>query len=82
MKSITIHNLDDKLDKLLKEKAAQDGTSINKTIKELLQQCLGISRKQKKSDFSEFSGVWTRKEFEEFEDSTKGFEKVDSRDWK
>ena len=82
MKSITVHGLDDTLDRLLREKADQEGTSLNKIIKELLQQSLGLSKQQKRFDFSEFSGIWTKKEFEEFEDSIKDFEKIDSRSWK
>lgn len=82
MKSITIHNLDDQLDKLLREKAEQEETSLNKVIKNLLHESLGISKQQQKHDFSEFCGVWSKEEFEEFEDSTKDFEKIDSQDWK
>ena len=82
MKSITIHNLDDTLNRLLQEKAGQDGTSLNQTIKGLLQEALGISKQQKKFDFSEFSGIWTKKESEEFERAVKDFEKIDPRDWK
>lgn len=82
MKSITIHDLDDTLARLVQEKADQDETSLNKVIKRLLQQSLGISKQQKKHDFSEFSGVWTQEEFEEFEHSVKDFEKIDSQDWK
>jgi len=33
MKSITIHNLDDPLDRLLQERARSQGMSLNKTIK-------------------------------------------------
>lgn len=82
MKSITIHGLDETLDGLLQEKAEQEGTSLNKIIKKLLQQSLGVSKQQKKFDFSEFSGIWTQAEFEEFERSTRDFEKIDSRDWR
>lgn len=81
MKSITIHNLDDTLAKLLKEKAAQNDTSLNQTIKKLLEQSLGIYKQSNKHDFSEFSGVWSKKEFEEFKKSIKDFEKVNRADW-
>lgn len=82
MKSITIHNLDDTLAKLLRERADQNDTSLNQTIKKLLQQSLGISKQPKKQDFSEFSGVWSQEEFDEFEHSIKDFERIDSRDWR
>lgn len=82
MKSITIHDLDDTLDRLLQEKADQNGTSLNKIIKGLLRQSLGVSKQQKKNDFSEFSGIWTQEEYEKFEHSVKDFEKIDRQDWK
>lgn len=82
MKSITIHNLDNTLAKLLKEEADQNETSLNQTIKRLLQQSLGVSKQLKKHDFSEFRGVWNRKEFDEFENSIKDFERIDSQDWR
>lgn len=82
VKSITIHGLDEVLDGLLREKAERDGTSLNKIIKSLLRQSLGVSKQQKKFDFSEFSGIWTQEQFEEFERSTRNFEKIDSRDWR
>lgn len=82
MKSITIHDLDDTLDRLLQEKADQNGTSLNKIIKGLLRQSLGVSKQKKKNDFSEFSGIWTQEEYEKFEHSVKDFEKIDRQDWK
>lgn len=82
VKSITIHGLDDVLNDLLREKAERDGTSLNKIIKALLRQSLGISKQQKKNNFSEFSGIWTQEEFEEVEHSVKDFEKIDKQDWK
>ncbi len=82
MKSITIHGLDDTLAQLISEKARHQGTSLNKTIKTLLRRALGLLEQQKKNDFSEFSGIWTQKEFEKFEHSVKDFEKIDRQDWK
>lgn len=81
MKSITIHDLDDALDRLIQEKADKEGTSLNKTIKKLLQQSLGLSRQPKKHDFSAFCGIWSKKEYEEFERSVKDFERIDREDW-
>lgn len=82
MKSITIHNLDDTLARMISEKAEHQGLSLNKTIKTLLRQSLGVSKQQRKNNFSEFSGIWTQEEFEKFEYSNKDFEKIDKQDWK
>lgn len=80
MKSITIHGLDDALDRLIQEKADQEGASLNKTIKKLLQQSLGLSKQPQKHDFSAFCGIWSKKEYEEFERSIKDFERIDRED--
>jgi len=84
MKSITIHNIDNVLEEVVKRQAAQNGTSLNRTIKNLLRQSLGISeeRKRKHADFSAFSGIWSTRESKKFAKNIKDFEKVNAKDWK
>lgn len=82
MSSITIHNLDSGLDALIHREAESWGLSLNKTIKRLLEKSLGINHKLRpKSDFSEFFGVWTKKEADEFDKAVKDFERIDREDW-
>lgn len=81
-KSITIHNLDETLAQMIEQRAKEEGNSLNKTIKELLRKSLGISKNQKRADFSEFCGLWSDEEFKEFEENTKIFERIDPEDWK
>lgn len=84
MKSITIHGLDDPLDKLIRQKARDSGLSLNKTIKKLLRDSLGISdrKRDNKQLFKDLVGVWSKKDLKEFEQNTKDFEKIDAEDWK
>lgn len=85
LKSITIHGLDSTLDRLIREQAALQGISLNKTIKNLLRQSLGIAtskQKTRKTDFMEFLGVWSKRDEDEFIAKAKDFEKIDKRDWK
>jgi len=58
MKSITVHNLDEKTAILIEQKAKETGLSLNKTIKLLLRQALGVSyRESSRSHFwSPFQG--------------------------
>ena len=73
MKSITIHGIDDPLAELIKSKAQSEGLSINKTVKKLLEESLGIKPRNKgknRSDFEEFFGIWSESERIEFEDRT------------
>ena len=84
MKSITIHNLEPELEAGIVAEAQRYNLSLNKTIKKLLSESTGLSLKKKnikRVDFSDLAGVWTKKEFEEFEVNTKIFEQIDKEDW-
>lgn len=83
MKSITIHNLDESLDVLIREKARRQGTSLNKTIKRVLKTALGLDETgvNRKDAFMDLFGSWSKKDERKFHIRTKGFENVDSEDW-
>ena len=85
MKSITIHGLDETLDKLIRKRAKKYGNSLNKTIKKLLEEALGIHKKQNlghRDDFLDLFGVWTKREAERFSGILQDFEKIDKEDWR
>ena len=85
MKSITIHSLDDELDKEIREKAKNQGTSLNKTIKRLLEKALGLKSTKEpnhKDEFMDLFGVWSKEDYLEFFESTEDFNRVDPEDWK
>lgn len=83
VKSITIHGLDDTIDRLIREKAQRYSLSLNKTIKILLSESLGIStlKKHSKNDFDKFYGIWSKKDTREFDKAVSDFEKIDREDW-
>ena len=84
MKSITIHGMDETLDKLIRKRAQKQGNSLNKTIKRLLEESLGIRKKNNsnhRDDFLDLFGVWTKREVERFDGILKDFEKIDKEDW-
>jgi len=84
MKSITIHGLDEGLDKLIRKRAKVHGNSLNKTIKRLLEEALGVRKKQSsnyRDEFLDLFGVWTKREVERFDSMMKDFEKIDKEDW-
>ena len=84
MKSITIHGLDEQLEKLLKDRAKSNGTSLNKTIKGLLEEVLGVRVKSEpvhKKHFSKFCGIWTKSDLDEFKMINKDLREIDSEDW-
>lgn len=84
MKSITIHGLDETLSQMIYEKAERRGVSINKTIKILLSQALGISveaHKNKRTFFQDIFGVWSKADYKEFKKNLGEVEKIDPEDW-
>lgn len=81
MKSITIHGMDDEIYESVKDLARKTGMSLNKTIKGLLKKSLNMDSNTKKSELTEFVGIWIEKEAEEFSGKLKDFEKIDKSDW-
>jgi len=83
MTSITIHGLEDPLDSLIREKARQQGISLNKTIKLLLAESLGIShdKPNNRDDFADLFGIWSSEDLEEFTHNTREFSMTDLKDW-
>ena len=85
MKSITIHGIDEPLAELIKSRAQSEGLSINKTVKKLLEESLGVKPRANglhQSDFEEFCGIWSESELAEFEENSSDLRNIDSEDWK
>ena len=84
MKSITVHGIDQKMEKLIQERAKSAGTSVNRIMKELLAKALGVDKKSRdhREEFLELFGVWTEADEKEFLDALRDFEAVDPEDWK
>jgi plasmid stability protein len=85
MKSITIHKLDNDLDALIRDRARREGISLDKTVKKLLEESLGIKPKdednRKEEEFLDIFGAWSEEEACEFDRTTRDFEKIDLKDW-
>ena len=87
MSSITLHNLEDSLYALLKQKARKEGKSLNRTIQELLVESVGMKSKAKKSGkrkdvYTELCGAVSPQELKKMEEAEKEFEMIDAKDWK
>ena len=83
MKSITIHDLDDSLASRIRERAEQEGLSLNETIKKLLCKALAITDDgtDHRQDFMEFLGAWSGQQLVAFNERIKGFGEVNAEDW-
>ncbi len=82
MSSITLHNLDQDLELIIREKAKENGDSLNVTIQKILKNSLGIIKSgNNDKEFDDLFGIWNKKDFEEFENNIKDFEEINKSDW-
>ncbi len=84
MKSITIHGVDDHLAQALKRLAEENRTSVNRTVKRLLEEVLGMKPRESAryhDDFVQYCGLWSPEELTEFEEATADMAAVDPQDW-
>lgn len=83
MKSITIHKIDDDTERVLVNRARDEGISLNQLIKRLLREALGLSesRDARRADFAGFCGSWNKEDVAEFERATEVFGKIDEELW-
>jgi uncharacterized protein (DUF302 family) len=82
---MTIRGLDDLTIRALKEKAKQEGMSVNSTLVKLLQEELGLKKKKRTvvyNDLDYLAGTWSDKDFKEFKKKIEDFEKIDETTWK
>jgi plasmid stability protein len=82
MRSITIHNLDPDVSRLIDKQAAEEGLSLNQLVKRLLRKALALPGQAPAPSrgFDDFSGLWTKEEAAEFNVSVK--REIDPEDWK
>lgn len=83
MKSISIHGIDEEMEKKIDERAKKEGKSVNKIVKELIARALGMGDKppDNRAMFEDLSGVWTEEDEQEFLASIADLEKTDEKDW-
>ena len=82
MKSLTIHNIEEDVYKVLKKQATEQGTSLNKLIKKYLRQALGLDKSQtKKRDVSFLVGSMSDEELKEFNEAISVFDQIDESEW-
>ena len=85
MSTMTIRGLDELTIKALKEKAKQQGTSINAALVGLLKEAFGLNKKKRlveHNDLDHLVGTWSEKEYRAFQKKIAEFEKIDENVWK
>ena len=84
MKSITIHGLDEQLDRTIRNLADREGASMNKTIKKVLRSALGLDDQDqtaRREQFTDLFGTWTKQDLDEFNENTVSLSQIDPSDW-
>jgi plasmid stability protein len=85
MAVMTLRGVDDAMAKILKNKAAQEGMSLNALILKILGESLQIGTRKRGvmyDDLDSLSGTWSESDVAEFERNTAIFEKIDESLWK
>ena len=70
--------------KVLKEKANQEGISVNTVLLKTLRESLGLKKKKRTviyNDLDHLAGTWSEKDFLEFQEKIADFETVDKKMW-
>ena len=82
MKSITIHGIENDLDKKIAAKSKEYGLSQNRTVKKILQNALLSDRAaSRRKQFDDLFGSWTAADKKAFDERVAEFEKIDKSDW-
>lgn len=84
MAVVTLRGLDDSMVKAIKEKAKQEGTSVNNVLLKILKEGLGLKKKPRTvvhTDLDHLAGTWSDKEHAEFQKRIKDFETIDEGVW-
>lgn len=84
MSTITMHGVDQDVDRRIREIARSENTSINRAAQALLRRALGLDTRNvnHRAQFQDVVGVWSQADLAEFEAATADFSKIDAEDWK
>ena len=83
MKHITIRSVSPELSEALEEEKLSRGTSLNRTVLDLLEQVLGIGAGRRRSNgLAALAGTWSQEDLERFEAAVEDQERVDEKLWR
>jgi len=84
MSTITMHGVDEAVDRKIREIAHREKTSINRVTQALLRKVLGMEGRgvDHRAEFEGFVGLWSQEDLVEFDAASSAFSKVDAEDWK
>lgn len=76
--------MDHSVARLIRARARAEGTSVNRLVKRLLEESLGVrpAPSKNRAAFGKLCGAWTKAQAAEFERAVADFDKVDPSDWR
>jgi plasmid stability protein len=82
MKAITIRNVPNELARALKKETQRRGTSLNKTVLDLLSQSLGLGwGRTRHNGLARLAGTWSEQDYDAFESAIASMEQIDEELW-
>jgi hypothetical protein len=78
---LTIRNLPPDLSAALDRERRRRSTSLNQTVIDLLQTCLGVHG-PRRNGLSRLAGTWTEAEHRKFLERVEGLNEIDAEMWK
>jgi hypothetical protein len=80
---LTVRDVPSDVAKALRAETRRRGTSLNKTVIELLKQALGMGWDSPKANgLEKLAGTWSQEELDHFESATAVFEHIDEEEWR
>lgn len=78
---ITIHGLDASVYRRIEDRARRQHTSLNRTIKEIIEQSVGGAPRTVENPFADLCGILPADEAALLLEAEEDFERVDPEDW-
>lgn len=83
MRHLTIRNVPPILAEALEEEKRRRGTSLNRTVLDLLAQSLGQAPMERRSNgLGRLAGTWSEEEFQQFQAAVADTERIDEELWR
>lgn len=83
MRHLTIRQVPPEISDALESEKRRRGTSLNRTVLDLLAQALGVGRPGRRTNgLGALAGTWTEEEFQAFEKAIEFTEQIDEELWR
>ena len=82
MKHLTIRQVPPELADALDEEKRRRGTSLNRTVLDLLTQALGVRASRRSNGLARLAGTWSEDDLRQFDDAVALTEQIDEELWR